>query len=103
MLYNLIIMKTAQHLDWDDYKKELLAKPGFKEALKETELEYQVARAIIEARIKKGLTQKKLAEKMHTTQSAISRVESAQSLPSLTFLKRLAEAFNSSLKIQFKQ
>lgn len=88
--------------NWDTLKKELLKNPKFRKALKETELEYQISRAIIEARVKKGLTQRKLAENMHTTQSVISRVESAQSLPSLTFLHRLAQALNVSLQVQFK-
>lgn len=88
--------------NWDTFKKELLKNPKFRTALKETELEYQISRAIIEARVRKGLTQRKLAENMHTTQSVISRVESAQSLPSLTFLHRLAQALNVSLQVQFK-
>ena len=54
-------MKKTQHLRWEDYEKELLKQPGFKEALAETELEYQVARALIKARIEKGFTQAKLA------------------------------------------
>ncbi len=95
-------MKTAQHLDWNDFEKELLAKPGFKEALKETELEYQVAYAIIEARVKKGMTQKDLAKAMHTKQSVISRVENAKTTPSLSFLKRLAQVLDASLYVQFK-
>lgn len=95
-------MKTAQHLDWDVFEKELLAKPGFKEALKETELEYQIARAIVEARIKKGITQEDLAKAMKTKQSVISRVENARTIPSLSFLKRLAQVLNASLQVQFK-
>lgn len=95
-------MKQVQHLDWEDYRKELLARPGFKEALKETELEYQVARAIIKARIEKGLTQEDLAKAMHTKQSVISRVENARTVPSMSFLKRLAQVLNASLQVQFK-
>jgi len=95
-------MKTAQHLDWDDYEKELLAKPGFKEALKETRLEYEIARALIKARIEKGLTQVEIAKRMHTKQSVISRVENARTMPSLAFLKRLAEVLDTSLSVQFK-
>ncbi|MBI2465368.1 hypothetical protein HYV64_04465 [Candidatus Shapirobacteria bacterium] len=48
---------AVNHLKWEDFEKELLQKPGFKEAVKEIELEYQVARALIKARIEKGLTQ----------------------------------------------
>ena len=95
-------MKTVQHLDWEDYRKELLKRPGFKEALKETELENQVARAVIKARIEKGLTQEDLAKAMNTKQSVISRVENARTVPSLSFLKRLAQVLNASLQVQFK-
>jgi len=95
-------MKTHDLVDWDDFKKELESQPGFKEALKETELEFQVARAIIEARIKKGLTQEDLAKAMNTKQSVISRVENAKTVPSLSFLKRLAQVLNASLQVQFK-
>jgi len=95
-------MKTVNYLDWKDYEKELLKKPGFKEALKETELEYQIAYAVIEARLKKGLTQKGLAKRMKTKQSVISRVENARTVPSLSFLKRLAQVLNVSLQVQFK-
>ena len=89
-------------MDWDTHKKILMKDPEFRKALKETELEYQIARNIIKARIEKGLTQQQLAKKLNTKQSVISRVENAKTIPSLSFLKRLAEAFNTSLKIQFK-
>lgn len=95
-------MKKQDLVDWDDFSKELLKQPGFKEALKETELEYQVAHAIIEARVRKGLTQDALAKAMNTKQSVISRVENAKTVPSLSFLKRLAQVLNASLQVQFK-
>lgn len=91
-----------QDMRWDDFEKELLRKPGFKEAAKETELEYEIARALIKARIEKGLTQADIARKMHTKQSVISRVENARTTPSLSFLKRLALVLNASLQVQFK-
>lgn len=62
-------------MDWDTYEKKLLQNPKVREALKETEVEYQIARALIEARIKKGLTQEQLAAALKTKQSVISRVE----------------------------
>lgn len=95
-------MKNYGHLDWDDFEKELLARPGFKEALEETRLEYEIARALIKARIEKGLTQAEVAKRMHTKQSVISRVENAKTMPSLAFLKRLAEVLDASLQVQFK-
>ncbi|HCS78131.1 TPA: transcriptional regulator [Patescibacteria group bacterium] len=88
--------------DWEAHKKKMLKNPKIRQALKENELEYQIAKALIEARIKKGLTQADVAKKMNTRQSVISRVENAQTTPSLSFLKRLAEVFETSLQVQFK-
>lgn len=91
-----------QDMKWEDFEKELFKQPGFKEAVKETELEYQVAYALIKARIEKGLTQAEVAKRMKTKQSVISRVENARTVPSLSFLKRLARVLNASLQVQFK-
>lgn len=89
-------------MDWNTHKKILLKDPVFKKAFQETELEYQIARSIIKARIENGLTQTQLAKKINTRQSVISRVESAKTTPSLSFLRRLATALNTSLQVQFK-
>lgn len=95
-------MKTTQHLAWEDFEKELFKQPGFKKAVEETRLEYEIARSLIKARIEKGLTQAQVAKRMNTKQSVISRVENARTIPSLSFLKRLAEVLNASLQVQFK-
>ncbi len=73
-----------------EHKKELMKNPAFRKAYAESELEFQIACALIEARIKKGYTQEKLARKLKTKQSVISRVENAQTTPSLSFIRRLA-------------
>ncbi len=93
---------NASITTWDEYEKKLLKKPGVQKALEETALEYEIARAIIEARVNKGLTQKDLATAMHTKQSVISRVENAKTMPSLAFLKRLADVLGVSLQVQLK-
>lgn len=90
------------YTNWNEHKKDLLKNPKFREALKEIELEYQIARAIIKARIDKGLTQGELASKLFTKQSVISRVENAKTTPSLSFLKRLASVLNVTLQVHFK-
>lgn len=89
-------------MDWETHKKILLKDPEVRKALKESELEYQVARAIIRARIEKNLTQAQLARKLNTRQSVISRAENAKTVPSLSFLKRLAKALNVSLLVRFQ-
>lgn len=90
------------YINWEDHKKDLLKNPKFREAIKETTLEYEVARAIIAARIHKGLTQSDLAQRLETQQSVISRVENAKTTPSLSFLKRLAGALDTTLHVGFK-
>jgi len=89
-------------MDWQTHKKQLLKKPSFRKALAESKPELQIAKAIIEARIKKGFSQKKLAEKINTKQSVISRVENAKTIPSLAFLQRIATALNSPFRLQIK-
>ena len=89
-------------MDWKTHRAELLKDPKVQKAHKESELEFQIAKAIIDARINKGLSQKELAQKLHTKQSVISRVENAKTTPSLSFLKRLAEVLGFSLQVQFR-
>jgi len=58
--------------------------------------------AIIEKRLAQQMSQRQLAKKMKTTQAVISRIESMNANPSLFLLKRLAEALDSKLILQFK-
>ncbi len=95
-------MRNQGYMTWEEFEKKLFKQPGFKEATEETRLEYEIARALIKARLEKGLTQAEIAKRMNTKQSVISRVENARTMPSLAFLKRLAEVLNASLEVQFK-
>ena len=52
-------------------------RPGFDAAYSSLELEYEVVRQLLKARTKAGLTQDAVAERMGTTKSAVSRLESA--------------------------
>lgn len=88
--------------DWNELKQELLKDPEFKKLYEESQPEFEIAKAIIRARIENKITQKELARRMHTTQSVISRVEQAGTSPSISFLKRLAAALNLTLQVQFK-
>ena len=87
-------------MNWKTHKRQLLRDPEVRRALKESELEFQIARSIIEARIKRGMTQKELARRLNTKQSVISRVETVKTTPSLSFLKRVAETLNTSLRVE---
>ena len=85
--------------------KEFLAKAktrkGFSKAYEELELEYRVANQMLKARASAGLTQDAVAERMGTTKSAVSRLESAgKHAPSLETLKRYAEAVGCELQVR---
>ena len=54
----------------------------YREAYEQLGPEYEVARALIEARTRAGLTQAELAARMKTTQSAVARLESGRIPPS---------------------
>jgi len=89
-------------MEWETHKKQLLKDPKFRKALEETRPEYEIARAMILARIKHKLSQKELARKLKTQQSVVSRVENAQTTPTVSFLKRFASALGGTLKISFE-
>jgi DNA-binding XRE family transcriptional regulator len=75
--------------------------PGFSQAYDGLELEYGVASQMLGARTKAGLTQDAVAERMGTTKSAISRLESAgRHTPSLATLKKYAEAVGCDLQVK---
>ena len=84
-----------------DLKREL-KNPEFRREYEKLQPEFAVIRAMIEARIKKGITQKKLAAKLKTKQSVISRLESGRGNPTVRFLQKLAAAFNTRLEINFR-
>ena len=87
---------------YEDHLRESLKDPEFKKIWEETEPEYLLAKEIIKKRLEKKMSQRTLAKKLKTSQAAISRIESMNGNPSLSFLKRLASALNSKLILQFK-
>ena len=77
------------------------ARKGFSRAYSALALEYQVAGQMLRARSRAGLTQDAVAERMGTTKSAISRLESASKhAPSLATLKRYAHAVGCELQVK---
>jgi len=79
-------------------EKKLLKNPEFRKEYLKQDLGFEIARIFIKARIKKGLSQKGLAELIGTKQPAISRIESGRySKCSIGFLERVAKALNTTL------
>ena len=57
--------------------------------------------SLIRARKEAGLTQAELSERTGISQADISRLENGARNPSLALLNRIAEAVNSTLRIEF--
>jgi ribosome-binding protein aMBF1 (putative translation factor) len=77
---------------FSDFKAVLLADPEVRAIYDELAPEYEIARAVIKARIAAGLTQDQLAQLMGTTQPVIARLESGRARPSMSTLLRVAKA-----------
>jgi len=58
--------------------------------------------ALIRLRLAKGLTQEDLAKRLNTKQESIARLESGGSLPSLSTMKRVADALDAELEINLR-
>ena len=86
---------------FDDYLDKQLKDPQFKKEWDKLDPWAETVKALIELRRKETLTQKELAKKLNTTQSAISRLESGEYNPSFRFLQRLAQALGKRIEIRF--
>jgi DNA-binding XRE family transcriptional regulator len=75
---------------------------GFAKAYDALELEYQLAKQMLKARARAGLTQDVVAQRMGTTKSAISRLESAgkKHAPSIATIQRYAQAVGCDLQVK---
>jgi ribosome-binding protein aMBF1 (putative translation factor) len=62
----------------------------------------ELARIVIMRRASLGLTQAELADRMGTTASAISRIESGQHATSAQTLKKLGDAFGGRAVVGFE-
>lgn len=82
-----------------DYKAELQRLKNRKSTAQQKD--WDVIRAMVEARIAKNLTQKELAERTGINQADISKLENGTRNPSINLLKRIADGMDMVLKIEF--
>ena len=93
--------------DLQELTNELMADEEFRREYEAIQPELDITRAILatrailDARIRTGITQKQLSERSGISQADISRLENGNRNPSLNLLKRLAAAMNLTLKIEF--
>ncbi len=85
---------------WKDFKQELLNDSAVKREYDARR--HEVAAQVIELRLKQGLSQAQLAQKIGTGQSAIARLESGTYNPSVSFLEKVAQATGARLKVRLE-
>jgi toxin-antitoxin system, antitoxin component, xre family len=87
--------------DLQELTNELMQDTVFKKEYEALQPERDITMSIIRARKAAGLTQAELSQKTGISQADISRLENGSRNPSLALLNRIAEAMNSTLKIEF--
>jgi|JTFN01.1.fsa_nt_gb DNA-binding XRE family transcriptional regulator len=89
---------------FNDFKQKALNKPEVKAEYDRLSPEYELRGQLINARMRAGLTQEEVAQRMGTTKSAVCRLESVttQNSPSIQTLLKYAQAVGSELKINIK-
>ena len=89
-------------MTWERIKKQWDADPEIQGILDEEFPYEETALAIIRLRLDQGWTQVKLAERVGTTQSAISRAESGSQPVSARLLRKIAAAANTRCRVVFE-
>lgn len=88
-------------MDHNEVKNTLMQNQDVKKEYNNLDVMYDIKRQIIKYRIENNLSQKELAEKIGTKQSAISRLENDDYNPSIEFLDKVANALGKKLEIRF--
>ncbi|MCI8375109.1 MAG: helix-turn-helix transcriptional regulator [Lachnospiraceae bacterium] len=87
--------------EFREFLNEQLEDPEFRKEYENLEPEFDIIRAMIEARKQQHITQKELSERTGITQADISRIENGTRNPSLDMLKRLAKGMGMRLRLEF--
>ncbi len=88
-------MKTLEQ-----FKKEAFKRPGVRKAYVEMQPEFQIIRALIISRNKKGMSQRRLAQKIGITQSSLARFETGGTNPTLSFLQKITTGLGLKLLVK---
>jgi len=88
---------------YKEHVKELLKNKGVQREYEKILPEYELARSIIEQRLRKKMTQEQVARKTGMPQSTISRIEGlTHGLPKLSTIKKIAKALDAKVVIKLE-
>jgi len=87
-------------MKWRDYVADREARdPEFQGARHQTRPQFEFRRALVEARIASGLTQREMAESLGVKQPALARWEAGETMPTLDTLFRVAKTLQLEFQI----
>ena len=84
-------------------KAEILADASTRAEFDAQAPEFETARELVAARAKAGLSQAQVAERMGTTQSTVTRLESGKRPPSLRTVQRFAQAVGGRAVVRIER
>lgn len=88
-------------IPFEKLKMDLMKDPKFRHEYEKLQPHFEIASQIIEARIKRGITQEELAKRMGTGQAVISRLEGMNARPSISLIQRVADALGLKVELKF--
>lgn len=91
--------KKTKLISAEELHKEWMEDPKYCREYEKLETEFQIARQIIGARIKKKMSQEELARRASTGQAVISRLEGMNGKPSISLLEKIARALNTKISV----
>jgi len=92
-----------EKITYEEHVKELLKNKKIRKEYEKLLPEYELARSIIEQRLKKKMTQEEVARKAGMPQSTISRIEGlTHGLPKISTLKKIANALDAKVVVRLE-
>ncbi len=86
-------------IDYESFREKLLSDPEVLREYEAHKAEFEIARALIKARLAAKMTQLDVARRMHTSQAQIARLESGQHFPSMNSIHKYAQAVNRKIHL----
>lgn len=93
----------TERIDWADSKDRRNGTAARRRGYREAKDAFDLGARVRMERVRLGLTQSELAERMGTSQPTIARLEAGGVTPSLDTLHRVAEALRLELVVDFRR
>ena len=86
-----------------EFEQKMQQNPEYVQAVDELALHFELANAVLRARLRKGWTQTDLAKAVGTKQANISRIEAGLTNPTLALIRKLTRALELEVWMVEKQ